>query len=161
MNTIALYISQLFSLERQYTSVLCCVSVIYFIHKLTRYEELATSFLVTNTLQGISNTSPALLSCLPITKAILGKIIDIIKLNMYHFERIMFQAVFISSYSDCLRAGEVIQSLVKDHTYKCHKLPLNTSKLDIHTNTELAILPASILFLQVTVYVLLMLCNLT
>ena len=123
MYTIALYISHLYKLGRQYSTIRSCVSALSFVHKLAGYEDPTTSFLVTKTLQGIANTLPARLSRLPITKAILEKILGNIKYcTQNHYDRVMFRALFLLSYSACLRAGEAVQSHVKDHTLQMSQI---------------------------------------
>jgi len=131
--SVALFITHLSQRNLAIRTIRTYTSAISFVHKLNGHIDPATSFLVTKTIQGLSNSAPPGRTPLrPITRDLLYHLLDAIPFcAQSHYYNTMWAALFQLCYHALLRVGEAVVAATSQHTLAFSDLNLTPSSATI------------------------------
>lgn len=111
-NHICLFLVHLASIGLTHTTIRTYLTALSFVHKMSHAVDTTQSFVVTKTLQGIKNTqSTTSRHRMPITRHILHSLLLSLPFAAQTpYDKILWPALFLTTYHACLRAGEVTLS---------------------------------------------------
>ena len=116
---VAMFLVNLHNRGLKAATIRTYITAISFVHKIKQLQDPTVGFLITKTIQGISNVNKLSSnpSRKPITKDLLHRIIDAVpytQQNQYYI--LLVKALFLLSYHACMRAGEAVLSSHDQHT---------------------------------------------
>ena len=130
--TIALYVTHLWKCDLKPSTIRSTLSAVSFYLKINLLPVPCNSYLVRQTLKGAEkNTTRRKPRLRPIQKDLLYSMIAIIPILFPDpYERILYQALLITAYFCCLRAGEAVISNSSSHTLLREQITLEISPYD-------------------------------
>ena len=91
--------------------------------KLTGRNDPTDTLIVSKALQGAKNSGTCSTQQSPITRPLLHRLIDSLpSCASSVYEQALFKALFLTAYSACLRAGEIVLSNNPQHLLQFHQL---------------------------------------
>lgn len=109
---LVLYVAFLFSQDYAPSTITSYLSAISHVHKLNGLQDPCSSFVVQKVLTGARKLKPTTDVRIPITRAILHKLLDSLQHTISNlYEKILFRAMFSLAFYGFLRIGEITSSL--------------------------------------------------
>ena len=108
VTTIGLYVTELYRVGLQASSIRTHLSAISFMHKLKNMADPTQTFFISKLMFSINKQKPTIDKRLPIGKTLLEKLIPAIDIcGPTRYGSVMYKAMALLAYYACLRVGEM------------------------------------------------------